>query len=79
MPIAILDERGRVMLPKDVAEQLGVSKRDAVLFERRGGDFVITRAPSKEERLEEIMDWNPKRTGKLEGVSPKAMKEIWKS
>jgi len=79
MPTAVLDERGRILLPKDVAEELGVSKRDAVLFERRGRDFVIMKARSRRDRLEEIMDWNPERTGKIEGVSPKAMKEIWKA
>jgi hypothetical protein len=34
---------------------------------------------SKKDRLEQIMDWNPKRTGKIEGVSSKKMKEIWKA
>ena len=79
MPIAVLDDRGRIVLPKDVAEELGVSKRDAVLFERRGGDFVVIKAPSKRERLEEIMDWNPQRSGKIERVSPKDMKGIWRT
>ncbi len=79
MPTAVLDDRGRILLPKDVAEELGVSKRDVVLFERRGRDFVIMKASTKGEPLEEIMDWNPERTGKIEGVSPKAMKEIWKA
>ena len=76
--IAVLDDRGRVVLPKDVLEQLGASKGDAVIFERRGKDLVLMTAPSKREQLGEIMDWNPKRTGKIERVSPKAMKGIWK-
>lgn len=78
MAIAVLDDRGRIVLPKDVAEELGVSKRDAVLFEKRGRDFIVMKASSKKERLEEIMDWNPERTGKIEVASPKVMKEIWK-
>jgi len=79
MPTAVLDERGRIVLPRDVAEELGVSKRDAVLFQKRGTDIVIVKAPSRKERLEEVMDWNPKRTGKIESVSPRSMKEIWKT
>jgi len=78
MPTAILDERGRIVLPKDVADELGLSKTDAVVFEKRGRDFVVMKALSKIDRLEEIMDWNPRRTGKMERVTPKAMKEIWK-
>ncbi len=79
MPTAILDDRGRVVLPKELANELGVSKGDEVVFERKGKDFVVTRASSKRERLEEMMDWNPERTGKPESVSPKSMKEIWKT
>ena len=79
MPTAILDERGRIVLPRELAEELQASTGDAVVFERRGKEFVVTKVVSKKERLEEIMDWNPVRTGKIEAVSPKSMKEIWKT
>jgi AbrB family looped-hinge helix DNA binding protein len=79
MPTAILDERGRVVLPKELADELGVSKGDMIVFEKRGKDFVLARAASKKERLDEMMDWNPERTGKPERVSPKSMKGIWKT
>jgi len=78
VPTAILDERGRLVLPKELAEELGVSKGDEIVFERKGKDFVVVRASSKRERLEEVMDWNPERTGKPESTSPKSMKGIWK-
>jgi len=76
---AVLDDRGRVVLPKDVLDELGASEGDMVIFEKRGKDFTIVKKSSRGERLEEIMDWNPKRTGKIERVSPKTMKEIWKT
>jgi bifunctional DNA-binding transcriptional regulator/antitoxin component of YhaV-PrlF toxin-antitoxin module len=79
MSTAVLDERDRVVLPREVVEELGASKGDVVAFERRGGHFVIVKAPSKKARIDEIMDWNPKRTGKVEDASPKAMKKIWKT
>ncbi len=79
MPTAVLDDRGRIVLPRGVLEELGASKGDAVAFEKRGKDFVMVKVSHKGERLEEIMDWNPKRTGKIERVSPKTMKEIWKT
>jgi bifunctional DNA-binding transcriptional regulator/antitoxin component of YhaV-PrlF toxin-antitoxin module len=79
MSTAVLDDRDRVVLPREVVEELGTSKGDVVAFERRGRDFVIIKAQSKKVGIEEIMDWNPKRTGKVEGVSPKAMKRIWKT
>jgi len=80
LPTAILDDRGRVVLPKELTEELGVSRGDAVVFERKGRDYVVGRASSlKKDRLEEIMEWNPERTGKPDKVSPKSMKDIWKT
>jgi AbrB family looped-hinge helix DNA binding protein len=79
MPTAVLDERGRVVLPKELAEELGVSKGDTVVFERKGKNFVIGRVSSKKDRLEEVMEWNPERTAKPESVSPKSIKGIWKT
>ncbi len=79
MSAAILDDRGRVVLPKDILQELGASSGDTVVFEKRGKDFVVKKALSKTKRLEEIMDWNPKRTGRVEKVTPKTMKEIWKA
>lgn len=66
-------------MPKELADDLGVSKGDVVLFERRGKEFVVTRATSKRDRLEKVMDWNPERTGKTENATPKSMKGIWKT
>ena len=79
MPTAILDERGRVVLPRELADELAVTKGDTVIFEKRGRDFVVTRAGSRKGRLEEVMDWNPERTGKPEGATPRNMKGIWKT
>ena len=79
MPTAVLDERGRVVLPKALTEELNVSKGDLVIFERKGKDFVVSKASLKKDRLEEVMEWNPERTGKPENVSPKSMKGIWKT
>jgi len=77
---AVLDERGRIVLPREVLEELGASKGDAVTFERREKEIVITKASAvgRKKPLEELMDWNPERTGRVESVSPKAMKGIWK-
>jgi len=49
-----------------------------MVFEKKGKEFVMMRASSKKERLEEVMDLNPERTGRPESISPKDMKGIWK-
>lgn len=79
LPTAIMDERGRIVLPKEVAEELGASAGDHIVIERRGDEFVVSKAEARSEELEEMMDWNPKRVGKVKRVSPREMKEIWKS
>jgi AbrB family looped-hinge helix DNA binding protein len=79
MQRAVVDDRGRVVLPRDVAEDLGLTKGDSVVFEKRGRDYVVARGGSRRGRLEEIMDWDPTRTGKPEEVTPRDMKEIWKT
>lgn len=55
------------------------SEGDAVRFDRRSKDSTEAKWPSRMETLEEIMDWNPMRTGKAETISPKVMKRIWKT
>lgn len=79
MPTAVLDERGRLVLPKELADELGVSKGDVVVFERKRKDFVVSSAASRRERLEKVMDLNPERAGKPEKVTPRSMKGIWKT
>lgn len=74
-----VDERGRIVLPKHVAEALELSEGDMVTFEKVKDHFVITKVMEPRRRLEEIMSWNPKRTGKPEPVTPREMKEIWKT
>jgi hypothetical protein len=51
---------------------------DAVRFNRRSKDTTETRRLARMKSLEEIMDWNPRRTGKVETINPKMMKKIWK-
>ena len=65
-------------MPKQFADDLGVWKGDLMVFEKKGKEFVMMRASSKKERLEEVMDLNPERTGRPESISPKDMKGIWK-
>jgi AbrB family looped-hinge helix DNA binding protein len=79
MAKSILDEKGRVVLPREIAEELGLSKGSVLRFEREGKDIVLRKAPSARKGLEEVMDWDPERTGKVEKVTPRVMKEIWKS
>ena len=74
-----VDERGRIVIPKHVAEELGLSKGDVVVFEKIDEHFVIKKLGAPKRKLAEILSWNPKRTGKPQPVSPEEMKGIWKT
>jgi hypothetical protein len=54
-------------------------KGDAVRYNRRSKDSAETKRLARMKSLEEIMDWNPRRTGKPETINPKMMKKIWKN
>ncbi|MCP8314207.1 MAG: AbrB/MazE/SpoVT family DNA-binding domain-containing protein [archaeon] len=75
---SIIDGKGRIVIPKHLAEEIGLTKGDKVIFEKKKQFLMIKKAKAPEKRLDEIMSWNPKRTGKPEPVSPREMKEIWK-
>jgi AbrB family looped-hinge helix DNA binding protein len=74
-----VDEKGRILVPKSVAEEMGLSKGDIIIFERTGDFFIIKKLEMPHERLEEAMSWNPERVEKPEPVSPAEMKGIWKT
>lgn len=38
---------------------------------------TVKKVTRPERRLEDLMSWDPERTGKPEPVSPREMKEIW--
>ena len=73
-----LDKRGRVAQRKELAGKLRLTRGDAVVFESKGKDFVIKKVSTRRQRLEEVLDWNPERTGMPERGLPKDMKRIWK-
>lgn len=54
-------------------------KRATVRFNIRSKDPTETKRLAGMKSLEEIMDWNPRRTEKEETINPKMMKKIWKN
>lgn len=72
MPSAKLGGRRREVLPKELAEQLSVSKTDLVAS-------VVKRGSAHRETLKRVMDWDPERTGKPEKIPSRTMKRIWQT
>ena len=75
---SVLDQKRRVVLPRDVAEELGLVEGSGVTFEKGKGMVIIKKAGKKEDMLRKMMSWNPKRTGKVVPVKEGEVKEIWR-
>lgn len=75
---SVLDEKRRVVLPKDMVEDLGLTEGTAVAFEERNGVIVMRKMATKADPLLEMMSWNPKRRGRPQPVREKEIKEIWR-
>jgi AbrB family looped-hinge helix DNA binding protein len=84
-----MDQKRRIVLPSEVAEELGLREGSEVAFEKRKGSVVLKKAPTKkansgskkkdEDPLVRAMSWNPPRTGKPLPVAEAEIKEIWGS
>ncbi len=73
----MLDEKRRVVLPRDVTDELGLVEGSEVAFEKGKGMVIIKKAGKKEDTLRKIMAWNPTRTRKVMPVKEAEVKEIW--
>lgn len=73
---SVLDEKRRVTVPKEVAEELGLVEGSRVAFRKRGNVVTIAKADSKDD-LMELLESKPKRTGRPLPVSEREIKEIW--
>jgi AbrB family looped-hinge helix DNA binding protein len=74
---SVLDEKRRVVLPKEVVEELGLAEGTAVAFEKGKGVVIMKKKGTKEDPLREAMSWNPKRTRRPRPVREREIKEIW--
>ena len=72
-----LDQKRRVVLPREVTDELGLVEGSRVAFETGKGAVVIRKAGRKEDPLSDMMSWNPKRRRKVLPVKEAEVKEIW--
>lgn len=74
---SVLDEKRRLVLPKELAEELGLGEGGVFTFQKGKDSIVVKKAKGKMRDLRDIMSWNPERTGKPEIIREKETKEIW--
>jgi AbrB family looped-hinge helix DNA binding protein len=73
----VVDARGRILIPQQLREDLGLTEGVVVELQEEKGTIIIT--PVKRERptWKELNGIKPKRTGKPEWPTPEEIKSIW--
>lgn len=77
MQSSVLDEKRRVVLPKEIAEELGLAEGTAVTFKRRNDTLIVKKVTGEKDSLREMMSWDPARTKRPQRVREREIKEIW--
>jgi len=73
----LIDARGRVLIPHQLREELGLGEGVVVDLQKEKGTIVITPAKRKRLSWKELNGIKPKRTGKAEWPTPEEIKSIW--
>ncbi|MDA4121987.1 MAG: AbrB/MazE/SpoVT family DNA-binding domain-containing protein [Thaumarchaeota archaeon] len=73
----IVDERGRVLIPQELRQELGIAEGTVVDLERSEGGIMITPARQKHLSWKELNGIKPRRTAKPEWPTPEEIKSIW--
>lgn len=59
--------KGQVTIPGEVRKALGIRPGDEVAFNRKNGDFVLTKGPATKAELADFEAWLDAFTGSAEG------------
>lgn len=74
---SVLDQKRRVVLPREVTDELGLVEGSRVSFDKGKGFVVIKKVSKREDPLSDMMSWNPKRRRKVLPIKEAEVKEIW--
>ena len=75
----VVDERGRVLIPQELREEVGLDEGTVVDLQK-GKGRMITIAPARRKNRrswKDLKDVKPHRTGNPEWPSPEEIKGIW--
>ena len=76
---SVLDDKRRVVIPEDIAEELGLVEGSTIAFRKENDAVIVTKVDAAKDSLRDTMSWNPRRRGKPKPVREDEIKEIWKS
>ena len=74
---AAVDERGRVLIPAELRQELGLEKGTVVTLERRREEILMARAGEGRRSWKQLKGLKPTRRGRPEWPTPEEIKGIW--
>ncbi len=75
-----VDHRGRITIPSEIRNILGIKPEQEVIVEQRDDEMVISKPIEPEEFIEEARGVQEAiKTSKVRGEDPLKVKEIWGS
>ncbi|MDD2666690.1 MAG: AbrB/MazE/SpoVT family DNA-binding domain-containing protein [Methanocellales archaeon] len=77
MAEAVVDDKGRILIPAHLRKQCGIREGTVISFERKGGDLILKPSRKKRGNMRELKGINPKRTGEPRWATPEEIKGIW--
>jgi len=74
-----VDERGRITIPGEMRESLGIGPDTQLVIEKKGPALVISKELTPDEFIREARGLQEEiRASKSESVEPLKVKEVWK-
>lgn len=73
----MIDERGRVLIPQEIRERLGLNEGTIVKVAEVGAKIVLNPVSRKRRAWKDLCGIKPRRIGKPEWPTTKEIKSIW--
>ncbi len=74
---AVVDERGRVLLPIRIREKLNIDEGSVLQVEEKQRTIVLRPTRKLKKTLKDFSGLDPSRTGKPKWPTPQEIKSIW--
>ena len=72
-----IDHRGRVVIPKEIRDNMQLKEGIILKVEKRDKEIIIRPARKTKKSIKEFYAQDPERTGDIKWPTPEEIKNIW--
>lgn len=73
----VVDERGRILIPQEIRERLGLNEGAVVKVAEVGKELIVKPVGKRRRSWKDLYGVKPQRTGKPEWPTVEEIKGIW--